>query len=63
MGTPNVRTKTLQRAALAIGGEERLAEVLDVPPEQASRWMSGQDYPPTNVYHQALDLLVGIGAH
>lgn len=63
MGMPNVRTKTLQRAALAIGGEERLAQVLDVPPEQARGWLSGKVYPPTSIYHQALDLLVGIGAH
>lgn len=63
MGMPNARTRTLQRAALAIGGEERLAEVLHVPAEQARRWLTGQDYPTTKVYHQALDLLVGTGAH
>ena len=63
MGMPNVRTETLQRAANAIGGEARLAEALDVPPEQARRWVSGEEYPPTSVYHQALDLLVGTGAH
>ena len=61
MGLPTVHTETLQRAAAAVGGEERLAKALHVPPEQARRWLSGSEYPPIEVYHKALDLLIGTG--
>jgi NOL1/NOP2/fmu family ribosome biogenesis protein len=63
MGKATVHTQTLQRAAAAIGGEATLARALEVEPEQARRWLSGDEYPPTDVYHKALDLLIGTGGH
>lgn len=63
MGMPTVHTEALKRAAAAVGGEARLAIALHVAPEQARRWLSGKEYPPTDVYHKALDLLIGTGAH
>ena len=40
-----------------------LAKALEVAPEQARRWLSGDEYPPTDIYHKALDLLIGTGGH
>lgn len=62
MGKPTVHTEALQRAAAALGGEERLAGALRVPVEQVQRWISGEEYPPTAMYQKALDLLIGIGS-
>jgi len=63
MGMPNVHTATLQRAAVALGGEAKLAMALRVTPEQTRRWLSGEEYPPTEVYQKALDVLIGTGGH
>ena len=46
-----------------MGGEAGLAKALRVPAEQAQRWLAGDDYPPTDVYLKALDLLIATGAH
>jgi hypothetical protein len=46
-----------------MGGEAGLAKALRVPAAQAQRWLAGHDYPPTDVYLKALDLLIAIGAH
>ena len=53
----------MRRAAAAIGGEEALARALQVPAPQARRWVAGDDYPPTDIYNQVLDLLIATGAH
>jgi len=63
MGKATIHTETLRRAASAVGGEASLARALCVPAEQAERWLAGAEYPPTEVYHKALDLLIGTGAH
>ena len=63
MRRSTVHTETLRRAAAAIGGEAALAKALGVPAEQAQRWLAGDDYPPTDVYQKALDLLIATGAH
>ena len=63
MSRSTVHTETLRRAAAAIGGEAALAKALGVPTEQAQRWLAGDDYPPTDVYQKALDLLIATGAH
>lgn len=63
MGKPTVYAETLQRAAVAMGGEQRLARTLRVPREQLDQWLAGETYPPTLVYQKALDLLTAIGAH
>ena len=63
MGKATVHTEAMRRAAAAIGGEEALARALQVPAPQARRWVAGDDYPPTDIYHQVLDLLIATGAH
>lgn len=63
MGKPTVHAETLQRAALALGSEERLAGALREPVELVRRWLAGDEYVPTPVYQKALDLLIGIGTH
>ena len=63
MRRSTVHTETLRRAAAAIGGEAALAKALGVPAEQAQRWLAGDDYPPTDVYQKALDLLIATGTH
>jgi hypothetical protein len=63
MGKTTVHTETMRRAAAALGGEAGLARALRIPAEQARRWLKGDDYPPTEVYLRALDLLIATGAH
>jgi hypothetical protein len=63
MSRSTVHTETLRRAAAAMGGEAGLAKALRVPAEQAQRWLAGDDYPPTDVYLKALDLLIATGTH
>lgn len=62
MGMATVHTETLRRAAALVGGEAGMARAFDVPCEQARRWLSGEEYPPTEIYHKALDLLIGVGS-
>ena len=58
-----VYADTLSRAALAIGGEARLAAALKVPLEDLYGWLHGDARPSTEIYHKTLDLLIGIGTH
>jgi hypothetical protein len=46
-----------------MGGEERLAHALEAPVAQVHRWLEGDEYPPTEIYHKVLDLLISTGAH
>jgi len=62
MGKATVYTEALRRAATAMGGEARLAEALEVPVAQARRWLEGGEHPPTEIYHNVLDLLISTGA-
>lgn len=57
------RTETLRRAAEAVGGEIRLAEALRIRAPQARRFLTGEDYPPMEVYQRALDLLIAVGTN
>lgn len=63
VGKPTVYVDTLSRAAIAIGGETRLAAALNVPLQDLRGWLRGDASPSTAIYHKALDLLIGIGAH
>jgi len=62
MGNATVHTETLRRAASALGGEAGLARALHQSADQVHRWLKGDDYPSTEVYLQALDLLIATGA-
>jgi hypothetical protein len=63
MGKPTVYADTLARAAVAMGGEARLAAALHVPMRDLDRWLHGEAYPSTETYQQALDLLIAVGGH
>ena len=63
VGKPTVYSDTLSRAAIAIGGETRLATALAVPVRDLRRWLNCEAYPSTEIYQKALDLLIGIGSH
>jgi len=63
MGKPTVYADTLARAAVAVGGEVRLAAALHVPLVDLRLWLSGEVHPETTVYQKALDLLIGTGSH
>jgi hypothetical protein len=53
----NSITRTLARAARAVGGAARLAEVLEVQEGELSAWLDGRREPPTSIYMHALDLV------
>ena len=53
----NSVTRTLARAARAVGGAERLAEYLDVEDAELRDWLDGTREPPTSIYVRALDLV------
>jgi hypothetical protein len=50
-------TRTLARAARAVGGVERLAEHLNVAHAELQEWLEGTREPPTSIYVRALDLV------
>jgi hypothetical protein len=63
MGKPTVYADALARAANAVGGEARLARALHVPVKLVQQWLRGSTYPSTQIYQQALDLLISVGRH
>lgn len=53
----NSVTRTLSRAARAVGGAARLADVLQVTESELREWLEGRREPPTAIYMHALDLV------
>ena len=49
MGKPSVYTDALTRAAIAVGGEARLAAALRVRVKLVRQWLAGTAYPPTKI--------------
>ena len=50
-------TETLACAAATIGGPTRLAQFLDVPRERLTKWLAGEEAPPSEVFLDALDVI------
>lgn len=50
-------TRTLARAARAVGGEVKLAQMLKVPEAQLQAWLEGREAPPLQVFSAALDIV------
>jgi hypothetical protein len=50
-------TRTLARAARAVGGEAELARILKVPEDRLRGWMEGRETPPVKVFSAALDIV------
>jgi hypothetical protein len=51
-----VYTRTLTRAAESLGGVARLANRLAVERAALERWIAGEEFPPHQVFLQALDI-------
>ena len=52
-----VYTVALERAALILGGRERLREYLDVPPHYLDRWLGRAATPPPDVFLKVVDVV------
>ena len=55
---PDVRARTLKRAAEIMGGEERLALHLKVTPSHLALWIREIEVPPDYIFLKAVDLVV-----
>jgi len=53
----NRYTETLYCAAATIGGTNRLAKFLNVPPARLFRWLAGEEPLPDQVFLDALDVI------
>jgi hypothetical protein len=53
-----VHTRVLHRACQIVGGVEQLATRLRVSPTMLHRWLEGEEVPPTNVFLEAVDLIL-----
>lgn len=57
MPTDTPYTRTLQRAASRLGGDERLAQALGVTLAQLRLWSTGAETPPIEIFAAALDIV------
>jgi DNA-binding transcriptional regulator YdaS (Cro superfamily) len=55
---PQRYSSVLHCAAAVLGGDERLAAFLAVPPDSLRDWLRGAAPPPPEVIVSALDVLV-----
>lgn len=55
---PEVYPSVFRRAAELIGGMERLAEHLGVPPSAIEAWAAGREEPPPEMFLRAVDVHV-----
>jgi hypothetical protein len=53
----NFQLRALRKAARILGSEERLRELLDVPPGAFSRWMQGAEPVPNHIFLMMVDFL------
>lgn len=51
-------SRTLYRAALIVGGVERLARQLEAPEAALRRWIQGEEEPPDSVFLAALEVVL-----
>jgi len=49
--------RALSQAERTLGGRERLAAALDVPPEKIAAWLSGEEVPPLEAFLRSLDVI------
>jgi len=53
-----VYTRVLHRACQILGGVEQLAAHLRVSSVLLYRWLEGEDVPPSNIFLNAVDLVL-----
>ena len=46
------------RAAELVGGRDKLARVLRVPPSELHKWIEGEEKPPREVFLRVVDLIL-----
>jgi DNA-binding transcriptional regulator YdaS (Cro superfamily) len=54
---PDLYLKTLERAAILVGGEHALALHLRVTPSHLALWLKGLEEPTTEAFLRAVDLV------
>jgi hypothetical protein len=53
-----VQTLTLHKACDLLGGVSKLANYLHVPPRSLTRWLDGDEKPPTPVFLDCVDIVL-----
>ncbi len=54
----SVYSRTLQKAAEAVGGQKKLARLLRVPLGELEKWLADKDEPPMAVFLKAVDMVL-----
>lgn len=54
---PTVHARALKRAAEILGGIDKLATFLNVPPFPLKFWIEGMDVPPLRAFLKAVDAI------
>ena len=54
---PNLRARTLARAAVILGGVEQLAAELAISPKMLGRYIRGESVVPPEVFLRAIDII------
>jgi hypothetical protein len=57
MDVRNRYTETLSCAAATMGGNDRLAQFLNVSRKRLNRWLAGEEALPNQVFLDALDVI------
>lgn len=53
-----LQTETVQKACHLAGGISKLASYLHVPALLLSRWVNGDERPPTRVFRDCVDIIL-----
>lgn len=54
----SVYSRTLQKAAELIGGQQKLCRYLHVPAADLQRWIDDRKVPPTGIFLRVVDLII-----
>jgi hypothetical protein len=54
----SVYSRTLQKAAELIGGQQKLCRYLRVPAADMQRWIDDKKVPPTGIFLRVVDLII-----
>jgi hypothetical protein len=58
---PNLRARTIARAAVIVGGVDLLARKLAIPPEQLGRYLRGESLVPPEIFMRATEIVTDGG--
>ena len=54
----SVYSRALSRAAELLGGKDKLAQVLQVPPADIEQWIADRSKPPREIFLRIIDLIL-----